>query len=270
MRFMFTREEMIKKLGRIPDSKDYRDYRFDLSIPRYIPMSSSVVKWASPVGDQGNYGSCVFNSATSAMETIMIKDGIPFVNLSRFFAYFNVRSDYVKQGVISGIYEDCGAEIRDAVASLAKLGTCTEALWSYTDAHFAKKPSAACYTDALKRQIITYHRIDTLAQMKTCIYSARAPFILGFNVYESFEEIGSDGLMPDPKSSEELLGGHAVMAVAYDDKKLMPNGKKGALRIRNSWGKDWGYVGDFWMSYDYASNTDEVSDCWRITKGEMI
>ena len=43
--------------------------------------------------------------------------------------------------------------------------------------------------------------------------------MFGFTVFESFEQIGKNGMMPMPTPKEKRLGGHAVMAVGYDDSK---------------------------------------------------
>jgi C1A family cysteine protease len=43
-----------------------------------------------------------------------------------------------------------------------------------------------------------------------------------------------------------MLGGHAVLAVGYDDKSKR-------LTVRNSWGSNWGKGGYFTMPYDYVS-----------------
>ena len=46
------------------------------------------------------------------------------------------------------------------------------------------------------------------------------PFVFGFAVYESFEteEVAKNGKMIMPTKDDKILGGHAVMAVGYNDK----------------------------------------------------
>ena len=58
------------------------------------------------------------------------------------------------------------------------------------------------------------------------------PFVFGFSVYESFmsAEVARTGEVPLPPRGEQLIGGHAVLAVGYDD----------AIQrfiVRNSWGE---------------------------------
>jgi C1A family cysteine protease len=47
------------------------------------------------------------------------------------------------------------------------------------------------------------------------------PVALGIAVYESLEseEVARTGEIPVPQEGEELLGGHAILAVGYDDEK---------------------------------------------------
>ena len=47
------------------------------------------------------------------------------------------------------------------------------------------------------------------------------PVMIGISVYTSFESdtVAKTGIVTLPKKSEQLLGGHAVLVVGYDDKK---------------------------------------------------
>jgi C1A family cysteine protease len=60
-----------------------------------------------------------------------------------------------------------------------------------------------------------------------------------------------------PKSSESLVGGHAVCAVGYDDKAKR-------ILVRNSWGPKWGQGGYFTMPYDYVADRNLSDDFWTI------
>ena len=61
--------------------------------------------------------------------------------------------------------------------------------------------------------------------------------------------------MPVPAASEKLLGGHAILAVGYDDAKK-------ALIVRNSWSAAWGDHGYFYMPYEVAGNSAASTDFW--------
>jgi C1A family cysteine protease len=131
-------------------------------------------------------------------------------------------------------------------------------MWPYNIARFAVKPSAAAYRDGLDHKIKSYHRLDTLTDMKTCLASG-FPFVFGFAVYDSFESsaVAKTGVVPMPSAGEGYLGGHAVCAVGYSDATQR-------LLVRNSWGSDWGMSGYFTMPYDYVSNRSLSDDFWTI------
>jgi C1A family cysteine protease len=64
-----------------------------------------------------------------------------------------------------------------------------------------------------------------------------------------------------PKAKEKLLGGHAVMAVGYNDITQR-------FIVRNSWGIDWGKKGYFTIPYAYLTNRNLADDFWCISKVE--
>ena len=73
---------------------------------------------------------------------------------------------------------------------------------------------------------------------------------------------------------EKVIGGHAVMAVGYDDILVIENNHSknktvGAILIRNSWGEDWGDKGYGWIPYEYVSKELAI-DWWVILKNEWI
>ena len=246
--------------GWVPDVPDQRDYLLSaiLKVPARLPGKVDLRPLCSKVEDQGNLGSCTANALVGAIELLENKDKVSFADFSRLFIYYNERA------IEHTINSDSGAMIRDGIKTMAKQGTCTEKSWPYNTAKFKVKPTAACYREALNHQITSYFRILTLDQMKACL-AAGFPFVFGFAVYESFEtqRVARTGVVPMPKAGEQLLGGHAVLAVGYDQASQR-------FIVRNSWGTGWGMKGYFTIPYKYLGNTDLADDFWTIRKGELM
>jgi C1A family cysteine protease len=116
----------------------------------------------------------------------------------------------------------------------------------------------------MAHQITQYQRVDnrSVEAIKTPLAEGH-PVVFGFSVYDSFEsdQVAKDGVVPMPQKGEELLGGHAVLAVGYDDGSKM-------FIVRNSWGPKWGREGYCMMPYEYLTNTDLADDFWVIQMAE--
>ena len=246
--------------GWVPDLPDQRDYLYRVvrRIPRTLPKSVDLRSFCAKVEDQGALGSCTANALAGALEFLEKKDNVPFVDCSRLFIYYNERV------IEHSTKSDSGAMIRDGIKTLAKQGVCPEKTWPYVISKFTVKPPAACYKEALTRQITSYHRILTLDEMRTCLAEG-FPFVFGFTVYESFEssQVAKTGVVGMPKPGERVLGGHAVLAVGYDD------GKK-SFTVRNSWGTGWGMKGYFTIPYGYLADRNLSDDFWTIRRGGLM
>jgi C1A family cysteine protease len=246
-----------KWCGWRPDLPDARDHANTAPRRAILPKSVDRRPGCPPVYDQGNLGSCTANAVGAALQFDQIKQGEAAFVPSRLFIYYNER---VMEGSVT---QDSGAEIRDGVKSVNKLGAPPESLWPYRIGKFAQKPPAKSYTEALKHQSIEYQRVTrTLTQFRGCL-AAGFPFVFGFTVYESFESatVEKTGVVPMPKSGDQVLGGHAVLAVGYDD-------ASNRFIVRNSWGASWGQAGYFTMPYDYLMQAGLSSDFWTIRRAE--
>lgn len=257
---------MDRVYGWRPDKPDIRDLRY--TAPRAVldvlPASVDLRPLCPIVYDQGVLGSCTANAIGAAFQFGQIKQvmgtpdqGKDFIP-SRLFIYYNERE-------LEGSVEiDAGAELRDGIKTVVRQGVCPETLWPYDVVRFREKPIPACYQDALEHQVVQYMRVDqTLAQLKGCL-AAGYPIIFGFTVYTGFEapEVARTGDMGMPGPGERVVGGHAVLAVGYDD-------ATGRFLVRNSWGAGWGKDGYFTMPYEYLLHSDLAADFWTIRLVEV-
>src|SRR5215469_220334 len=231
----------IQRYGWVPDLPDARDHLYAASsaVLARLPASVDLRSHCPPVYDQGDLGSCTGNAIAGAIQFDRMKQNARDNDLvpSRLFIYYNER---VIEGTVN---TDSGAQIRDGIKSVAQQGACFEGAasdqWPYVIAKFDQKPPMPCFETALHDRATSYSRVvRNMNQFKGCL-AAGYPFVLGFTVYESFEspEVARTGNVPMPViSSEQVLGGHAVLAVGYNDSDQR-------FIMRNSWGTGWGQAG---------------------------
>jgi C1A family cysteine protease len=184
-------------------------------------------------------------------EFIENKAGRAFVPVSAQFLYYEERV------LEDSVDYDSGATMADGMQVLTDTGVASEASCPYDIEHFTDKPSAAAYAEAGNLKIHDATNISGLEDIKTAVNNGNTAAI-GFRVYDSFRKIGKDGMMPVPKPGEQVLGGHAVLVVGYDDAKKV-------VIVRNSWGEKWGDHGYFYMPYEVAGSA-QVMDAWTASK----
>lgn len=261
------RTRKIARYGWKPDLPDIRDHVFGLpagllSLPEKVDLRAEMPK----VYDQGQIGSCTANAIAAAIEFDLMKQQLPNFMPSRLFIYYNERD------MEHSVHSDSGAQIRDGVKSVNKLGVCDEIEWPYdpvaanpdtnlfpASSRAGHKPGQLCYITALQNIVMNYQAVTrTIAHFKACL-AAGFPFVFGFTVYSSFEssEVAKTGILAMPSKNEQVVGGHAVLAVGYDNAKQV-------FIIRNSWGEKWGQAGYFLMPYDYLLSSKLSSDFWTL------
>ena len=229
------------------DSRDRVYAPKAIVLPRTVDLRAN----CSAVDDQGDLGSCTGNAIAGIVEYLDRKAG-KNIDVSRLFIYYEERV------LIGTVSYDSGAYIRDGIKVLNKKGAPLETIWPYSINKFATKPNLLSYTDAARRKAGTYEKVLNFNGVKNAL--ARGfPVVVGFDVYESFYNIGSNGIMPYPNvNREQLLGGHAVAIVGYNDNTQR-------FIVRNSWGTNWADRGYFYMPYRVIQNTSMSSDFWIIT-----
>lgn len=251
-----TVTETTRKYGWKRDLPDHRDIKHVFSIAlTAIPTLVDLRANCPPVYDQGQLGSCTANAIAAAYEFDQMKQKDQAFTPSRLFIYYNERA------LEHTVPYDSGASIRDSAITIQTSGVCPETMWPYIISEFTQKPLPNCYSTAALHKSLQHRSVtQDLTDIKACLASG-FPFVFGFTVYSSFEspQVAATGKMPMPQPHEQMLGGHAVMAVGYNDATQQ-------VIVRNSWGASWGDKGYFYMPYAYITNPSLASDFWTVSQ----
>lgn len=245
-----------------PSPPDARDHIIKASGPLKSKGIADLSSYCTSVKDQGMLGACTAFACVGAMEYLHKRfGGIKSDDiLSERFTYYATRVH-----VLGWVAEDSGAYVRDAMKSLVKFGSCLESSCVYNN-DYKTPPDSSAYNEALRYQVVSYARFEdgsNASDRKVLIENIKAsmdsgfPVVCGFVCYSNVLS-AVNGVIP-PKNGQ-IIGGHAIMLVGYDDNKQW-------FKFKNSWGMKWGDNGYGYLSYDYYFNGD-MFDIWVIQSAE--
>lgn len=228
----------------------------------------------SPVENQEHIGSCTAQAVMGAVEYLQIATRGDYVDGSRLFLYKTTRS-------LLGWSGDTGAYIRETIKALRLFGICPEPYWTYDTTRYDEEPASFCYAFASNYKNLRYYRLAHLEEIKHSITQGY-PVAFGFTCLESLftPTVQASGIIPFPNPKEKVLGGHAVLAVGYNqtgaERNRCPDGH---VIIRNSWGS-WGDAGYGYLPFEYFEPQEQVigdekksvlplaDDFWAVTQIE--
>lgn len=255
----------------IPDVRDYtpESVGMELKTPNSIPTVVDLRGWCPPIENQENIGSCTAHAGVGLMEMFQKRYFGKHTDLSRLFVYKTTRN-------LLGWTGDTGAYNQTTMKALVAFGAPPENYWPYDTKKYEVEPSAFLYALGDDFSAISYLKLDKgysgnalLQRVKDFLLAAH-PIMFGFTVYNSL----TGSTFPFPEASDRMIGGHAVVAVGYDDNKVITHPvtkkqTKGAILIRNSWGTNWGENGYGWLPYQYVSG-HLTSDWWILYSAKYI
>lgn len=252
-------------LGRLPDLKDQRDWRYAsvverpelaISLPASLDFRES--GFLPSTWDQGQLGSCVPHGGGRALVYDLAKQGL----ISHPDDYMPSRLGIYWYGrkLENTIGEDSGLTISDGIKVLANPGTGPEEDWPYDISKFTVTPPQKLI-DHSQYDAVKYARVPQTTKDIQTILASGLPVVIGFSVYESFESdaVARNGVVPLPSGREQILGGHCMCVIGY---KMI--GSRLYWICNNSWGTGWGERGICYMPETYLTNQDLADDFWTI------
>jgi hypothetical protein len=201
------------------------------------------------VRDQGPEASVVGQALATALEFQIKKTTGQDHPISARYIYYAARQ------ASGSTATDSGALISDALRVLTKTGAVEEAVWPYVPGQFAAKPPAAVET-AQRFRVTDVKAVKGLEGIKRAL-ATNGPVLAGIEMYESSmtPQVAKTGRIPMPAPKAQIVGGHAIVIVGYDDASK-------ELRFVNSWGAAWGDHGFGYLPYDYVEK--HLSDAWTF------
>ncbi len=224
---------------RFTSSEEYeRIEKASIELLEKVPDKFDLSKWFPEPGDQGNQASCVgwalaygIKSYQEAIEHQRPPEG-PDRTFSPAFIY-NQINRWGCQG---------GSNIREALELMETYGVSTMEQFPYDENDCSNRPSSQASKEAENFTISGWKRVEFMNEglMKTLLVDGK-PVVIGMQTDSWFRALDEGEVYR--VASYQDVGGHAVVVIGYDD-------RKGAYKIFNSWGDDWGDEGYGWIAYD--------------------
>lgn len=258
------------KFGWKKERPDFRDFHFGathqakelIDPPAVYDAREKFPDICNRIKTQVNQD-CVFNAVALSIELLQIElfeqmksnpfqFGLSVEAISRRFLYYNGRE-------IDGTQmQDEGSYLRTGILTIRKTGMCRESVWPYMPDNLNIMPPIAAYKEAESHKVLTGFRVNHLdiEEIKKSVCLG-FPVVFGATLYDSFMDIGSNGVVKMPSQLEGIQGGHAMTIVGYNDDIQM-------AVVANSWGKGCGDHGFLYMPYEYITGRYLCSDFWSL------
>lgn len=231
-----------------------------LAAPRAaLPASANLEALMPPVYDQKDIGSCTANAGGAAFDFQWKVQSGAFVFPSRLDLYQNeLKHD-------GSWPQDAGSYTASILWVLKNQGVALEKCWPYVPANLTKNPtSCAISTRKNYKAVVAYDvpNNDGGYAVKYAISQKKLPVLTGGyvfnNIFNPVYDVGTRKWFV-PMPAGKAVGGHEILIVGYDDTLVI--GKiKGWVRVRNSWGTEWGDKGYAWFPQSYLLNPKYFED----------
>ena len=219
-----------------PDTRDLL-----VTMPQYdLPKEVDWTEQVTGIKDQGQEGICVGQAVAAMSEYKEWREHGKKFDFSERWIY-----EWAKEHDEWPGSDYDGTSIRGAMKALAQHGICEEEYWRYVPGKRGK-PDEKAAENAYQHRIQKYRSLTIpkkdIGLIKRGLHES-GPVVLAFAVHASWFNVGKDGIIKKPGPKDQILGYHAILAVAYDNEYL---------KIKNSWSTNWGAGGFGYLAFDYA------------------
>ncbi|MCG6150713.1 C1 family peptidase [Leptospira bandrabouensis] len=247
--------------GYIPSSKEIQDsipLKRDFNSFDELPKSIDLSSMMPPVGNQGRQNSCVAWATGYAIKSYLLKNkgqapeyDPPFAGGKGNFV-FSPAFIYNQQN--GG--EDKGLYYYKTMEFLKSNGAAPWSSMPYSDKDYLTQPSASSKKEALKYKIKSFSRLNfkNPDEIKR-VLAGKNVVMVGMIIDDAFYKLKGSTIYDE--NGGQSYGGHAMTIVGYDDQKKSKSGKKGAFKLQNSWGTNWGDKGFGWVSYSMLAKVGQ-------------
>lgn len=223
-----------------------------------LPDKVDLTAYLPPIGNQGNYGTCVAWATAYNCRTWLDahKNGKKTSQLTNNDIYSP--ADIWKGIPASQKNTGCqGTSFQPAFNSMISRGVATIAESPY----FSKKGDCDCSssqsetTNAAKHKIKSYREIDVHDITTVKRYLAEGhPVVIGACLGDNYMNASGSSVIYSKGTTNQtgMHAYHAMMCVGYDNNR---GGSDGAFRIVNSWGDTWGDNGYVWIDAQYMCSS---------------
>lgn len=222
-----------------------------------LPASVDLTPKFPPIGDQGQYGTCVAWAVGYNYKTA-IEGMSKNYTASQLASSANQMSpkdlftaiDDSKKG------QDCNGTNFSYALDLAQargIATLQTAPYSSLGSCASSGVQQSWTADAANHKIKSYRKIEASVDLIKEYLSKNIPIIFGAKLSDNFMTWNSDAVLSSNSSYDQvgIHAYHALVVSGYDNSK----GANGAFKIINSWGGQWGSQGYIWIDYNFFVST---------------
>lgn len=221
-----------------------------------VPGSYDLVSKFPPVGDQGNYGTCVAWASGYNIKTALegMSHGYNSTQLSAVSNQISPRDLFTAIPDADKGQNCGGTNFTDALDILLKRGAATLQTVPYNNLNGCSNSNLQSNwtQEAGNHKIKSYRKIGLKVDEIKENIANNIPVLCGAKLSDNFVSWNSDNVLSSNTTYNQvgMHSYHALVIAGYDDNK----GSNGAFRIINSWNAQWGDAGYIWVDYSFFVN----------------